>query len=29
MEEERLLKEKAKKNSIGDGSFYSLMDGMG
>ncbi|MCX6750909.1 MAG: hypothetical protein NTZ83_05605, partial [Candidatus Pacearchaeota archaeon] len=29
MEEERLLKEKAKKNSIRDGSFCSVMDGMG
>ncbi|MGY4884061.1 MAG: MFS transporter [Nanobdellota archaeon] len=29
MEEERLLKEKGKKNSIRDGAFYSVMDGMG
>jgi len=29
MEEERLLKEKARKNSIHDGSSYSIMDGMG
>jgi len=29
MEEERLLKEKARKNSIRDGSSYSIMDGMG
>jgi MFS family permease len=29
MKEERLLKEKAKKNSIRDGAFYNVMDGMG
>jgi MFS family permease len=29
MEEERVLKEKAKKNSLGDGAFYSVMDSMG
>lgn len=29
MEEERILKEKGKKNSVRDGSFYSVMDGMG
>jgi MFS family permease len=29
MEEERVLKEKGKKNSIRDGAFYSVMDGMG
>lgn len=29
MEEERLLKEKGKKNSLRDGAAYSIMDGMG
>jgi len=29
MDEERLLKENARKNSIRDGSSYSIMDGMG
>ena len=29
MEEERVLREKGKKNSIRDGAFYGVMDGMG
>ena len=29
MEEEKILKETAKRNSIRDGSAYSLMDGVG
>ncbi len=29
MEEEKILKEKGKKNSLRDGAFYGLMDGVG